>query len=116
MEREPLSEKRTQEIYKLIYQLRDSNNVKIGCNESLKAINKNMALLVVVAKDAVPECIVEPLPVLCEQKGVDCVYVESKTALGKACKLDVDTVACTIFSRRDEDSSKIIDQITFALK
>lgn len=116
MDREPLSEKKTQDIYKLIYELKQNNNIRVGCNEAIKAINSNSALLVVVANDAVPQSITEPLPVLCEQKGVDCVFVGSKTALGKACRLEIDVAACAIYTRKEEDSSRIQEKIAKALK
>lgn len=115
MEKEPLTSKKTQELYKLLYSLKSERKIKIGFNETVKAINANTALLAVVAKDATPSCLIDPLPVLCERKGVQFVFVESKTALGKACGAAVDVLACAVFVPKDEDSSGVAKQITQAL-
>ncbi|KAM0679872.1 NHP2-like protein 1 [Glugoides intestinalis] len=113
MENELLSSKKTQELYKLIYSLKPEGKIKIGFNETVKAVNNNTALLAVVAKDACPACLVEPLPILCERKGVQCVFVESKTALGKACGAEVDVLACAVFvPKHENDTSNISNKIS----
>lgn len=111
-----LNDKKAQELYKLIYTLKPLGKIKIGFNNSIKSVNRSTALLVVVAKDAVPNCIVEPLPILCEQKGTQYVYVSSKVALGKACGLEIDVIACTIFCEKHEDPTKLNSQILKAIK
>lgn len=116
MDREILPESKMQAVYKLVYNLRASNNIKVGFNEAAKSLNNGTALLTIVVMDAVPACLVEPLPVVCEQKGVDFVRVSSKSALGKACRLQVDVIACSIFAGRNEDSARLVAQISQALK
>lgn len=116
MDREILKESRMEALYKLIYDLRPAGNIKVGLNESIKSVNNNTALIAVIAADAELACLSEPLPILCEQKGIQCVYVESKAALGKACHVKVDVLACTIYVNRNDSSSKITAQIAHALK
>ncbi|KAI5168599.1 U4/U6 small nuclear ribonucleoprotein SNU13 [Pancytospora epiphaga] len=116
MEKEQLTEAKMQELYKLLYNLKASDNVKVGYNAAAKSVNKGTALLVVVARDTEPYAIVEALPIICDQKGVEIVHVSSKTALGKACHLQVNVIACAIFADRNEDSSRLQSQITQILK
>lgn len=113
---ETLNSKRTQEVYKLIHSLKSEGKVKSGYNEAVKSIKNNTALLVVIASNAEPPCLVDPLPVLCEQKGVQFVFVESKTALGKACSVDVDVLACAVFVPKHENATQISTKIAQTLK
>jgi ribosomal protein L7Ae-like RNA K-turn-binding protein len=116
MEKECLSSKRSQELYKLLLSLKPKGYVKVGFNETIKAINNNLALIAVIAKDAVPPCLVDPLPVLCEQKGVPFVFIDSKTALGKACGLEIDVLSCAIFVPKHEEPTKIANELSKILK
>lgn len=111
-----LNQSKQQELYKLIQSLRSTGNVCIGFNETVKAVNAGRALLVIIADDAVPKAITDPLPVLCESKGVDYVYVSSKSALGKASKLQTDVISEAICLKGSEDAEAIMDKINKALK
>jgi U4/U6 small nuclear ribonucleoprotein SNU13 len=113
---ESLSSKKSQELFKLIFELRPKGYIKIGFNETVKAINNNLALCAVIARDAVPPCLVDPLPVLCEQQGVQFVFVDSKTALGKACKMEIDVIACCFFVPKHEESNKITEELSKIIK
>lgn len=106
-----LDENTMQDLYKTIASLRPTQNIKVGVNECIKAINKKEALLVVVAVDAVPEALIGPLPTVCELNGIKCIFVSSKTALGKACKLGVDVIACCIVTKKGENSDKLYKDI-----
>lgn len=116
MVHEALNSKRTQELYKLIFSLKTEGSIKAGYNVAVKSVKNSTALLVVIAKDAEPTCLVEPLPVFCEQKGVPFVFVESKTALGKACGLEVDVLACALTVPKHEDTASLSTKIAQALK
>lgn len=116
MEHESLNSKKTQEIYKLIYSLKSDGQIKTGYNETVKAIKNNTAILVVIAKDAEPTCLIDPLPTFCEHRGIQYVFIDSKTALGKACGVDVDVLACAIYVSKDEDSTKTSTKILQILK
>lgn len=116
MENEVLNEKKAQEIYKLIDSLKSQKRVKVGLNQAIKSVNNSTAVIVVIANDSTPPCLVAPLPVLCEQKGVRYVLVDSKVALGRACGLEIGVLSCSIVVDRHEDSTKLSDQISRALR
>lgn len=113
---EVLNDKRAQDLYKLIKSLKSNKKIRIGCNETIKAINRNTAIIAVMAADASPECLIEPLPILCEQKGIQYVVVSDKQALGKACGLEINVIACAIVAGKHEDSCKLQDNIAKVLK
>lgn len=116
MEKECLSSKKSQELFKLILELKPKGYIKVGFNESIKAINNNLAICAVIAKDAAPPCLVDPLPVLCEQQDVQFVFVDSKTALGKACGMKIDVLACVVFVPKHEETTKVANQLSTVLK
>lgn len=116
MENEVLNEKKAQEMYKLIDSLRTQKKVKVGINEAIKSVNNGTAIIVVIAIDSVPSCLVAPLPVLCEQKGMQYVFVDSKIALGRACGLDIGVLSCSIAVGKNEDSTKLSDQVSRVLR
>lgn len=116
MEKECLSSKRSQELFKLILDLRPRGYIKVGFNESIKAINNSLALCAVIARDAAPPCLVDPLPVLCEQQGIQFVFVDSKTALGKACGMEIDVLACAIYVPKHEETTKVANELAAVLK
>lgn len=107
-----LSDKKAQDLYKMIYSLKPMNRIKVGFNSAIKAINNGCSLLVVIAKDTVPSCLVDPLPILCEQKGAQYVFVDSKIALGKACGLEISVMACSIITDPKKDSTNILKEIS----
>lgn len=98
MEYEVLNSKKSQLAYKTINDHKIQGKIRIGYNETVKAIGNGSATLVIIAKDAEPSCLVDPLPVICEQKGVHFVFVESKAAIGKACGMEVNVLACALLS------------------
>jgi len=52
--------------------------LKRGVKEVIKAIRKGGTGLVVLAGDIYPVDVISHIPVYCEEKGVPCVFVESK--------------------------------------
>ncbi|CAG2100025.1 unnamed protein product [Medioppia subpectinata] len=109
--KELLSDKKSQELYVLVGKLIPEKKVKIGMNETIKAIHNGTALLVVLADDSDPKCLTEASLTLCEQKGIEYVYVSSRSAMGKACKLERGVIALAIYDNKDTDSSTILSQI-----
>ncbi len=75
---------------------RETGRVKVGTNETTKAVERGIAKLVVIAEDVDPEEIVMHLPILCEEKGVPYVYVPSKAELGKAGGIEVSAASLAI--------------------
>ncbi|MDI6826016.1 MAG: 50S ribosomal protein L7Ae [Candidatus Aenigmarchaeota archaeon] len=76
---------------------KNTGKIKKGTNETTKAIERGVAKLVVIAKDVEPKEIVMHLPILCEEKKCDYVYVPSKEELGRAVGINVSTAsACVV--------------------
>lgn len=92
------NDQQTTQIYNLLQQCKDSDDLKMGANEVTKALNKGKAQLVVMASDTLPPEIIAHLPILCEDKNVSYLYVASKAALGKACGISRSVIAVAIAS------------------
>jgi len=83
--------------------------LKKGANETIKAINRAQAEFVILAADTEPLEIVLPIPLLCEDKNVPYVFVESMHKLGRATGISRPVISCAILS---DDSSQLKDTIT----
>jgi len=78
---------------------KNTGKIKKGTNETTKAIERGKTKLVVIANDVEPKEIVMHLPVLCEEKKCEYVYIPSKEELGRAVGINVGTAsACIIES------------------
>lgn len=96
-------------ILDLVQQANNYKELKRGANEATKTLNRGTSQLIVMAADAEPLEILLHLPLLCEDKNVPYVFVESKHALGRACGISRPVVSVSITS--DPDSSNIASQI-----
>lgn len=67
----------------------------VGTKQTLKAVEKGQARIVYIAKDA-EERVTSPLIKLCEEKGVEVVYVESMQELGKTCGIKVGAASAAV--------------------
>ncbi|MGI6712033.1 MAG: L7Ae/L30e/S12e/Gadd45 family ribosomal protein [Bacillota bacterium] len=74
--------------------LKDSKKV-VGTKQTLKAVQKNIAVKVFVAEDAETRVLM-PLFELCSEKNIEVIKVESMAELGKACGIDVGTASAAI--------------------
>ncbi|MBU0666528.1 MAG: ribosomal L7Ae/L30e/S12e/Gadd45 family protein [Nanoarchaeota archaeon] len=86
----------SEKIYEAIELARKTGKIKKGTNEVTKAIEKGTPKIVVYAKDINPPEITMHLPLLCKEKGIKCVEVDSKEQLGAAAGLPVGTAAVAI--------------------
>lgn len=77
-------------------------NIKKGANEVTKMINRGKAMLVVLAADCNPIEIIQHIPVLCNDKDVSYIYIESGEALGRACGVERGIAAATFYYDSDE--------------
>ena len=80
--------------------LKDMQRV-VGLKQSCKAIGRNQAELAYLADDTEPY-IAESFKELCEEKGVEVVFVPSGRELAKACKVEVST-ACAVLLKTAEN-------------
>merc|ERR1719251_20966 len=90
--------KLVEKISQLIKDAGTAGNLKRGANESTKAVNRNLAKLVIIAADTKPLEIVLHLPLLCEEKSISFVYVPSKTDLGRDSQSSRNACALAILS------------------
>ncbi len=72
-----------------------SDSLVAGLRRSIKLIETDGAAMAYVASDIAPN-IYEGFVNLCAQHGVPVTEVPSKSALGKACRIDVDAAVVTI--------------------
>ncbi|KAH0577162.1 Ribosomal protein L7Ae [Spironucleus salmonicida] len=90
------------DVLAIVKQAKTINRIARGINECTKQAAKSRTRLVVIAADAVPIEIALHLPELCEDKGIICVFVNSRVELGRACGLGRPAVACCIKNANKE--------------
>ena len=102
-----------EKVLELVRTARETGRVRIGTNETTKAVERGQAKLVVIAEDVDPEEIVMHLPILCEEKGIPYAYVPSKKELGSAAGIEVSAAAVAIIDAgKAKDALKeIVKQI-----
>lgn len=95
-------------LLELVQQACNLKQLRKGANEATKTLNRGIAEFVVMAADAEPLAILLHLPLLCEDKNVQYVFVPSKTALGRACGVSRPVIACSVTSN---EGSQLAAQI-----
>ncbi|KAJ1966700.1 RNA binding protein snu13, partial [Dimargaris verticillata] len=88
----------TQTILDLVQQASHYKQLRKGANEVTKTLNRGIAEFIVMAADAEPLEVLLHLPLLCEDKNVPYIYVNSKVALGRACGVSRPVLATSITS------------------
>ncbi|KNC55471.1 NHP2-like protein 1 [Thecamonas trahens ATCC 50062] len=83
-------------ILDMVQQAANYRQLKKGANEATKTLNRGIAELVVMAADTEPIEILMHIPLLCEDKNVPYVFVESQAALGRACGVSRPVIAASI--------------------
>nr|XP_027193871.1 NHP2-like protein 1 homolog [Dermatophagoides pteronyssinus] len=105
----PLAPKELEtELYNLIQAAIKQGQIRRGANEAAKALNKGRAEIIVLAADTEPIEIVLHLPLLCEDKNIPFVFVNSRSALGRACGVTRSVIALAITT---DDRSPLEKQI-----
>lgn len=93
---------------------KNTGKIKKGSNETTKAIERGDTKLVVIAKDVEPKEIVMHLPVLCEEKKCEYVYIPSKEELGRAVGINVGTAAACII--QPGEAKELVGEIIKKIK
>lgn len=83
-------------VLQLVEVVKNSGKIRKGTNETTKTVERGKSYLVVIANDVEPPEVVMHLPVLCDEKKIPYVYVQSKLELGRAAGIDVPTAAISI--------------------
>jgi U4/U6 small nuclear ribonucleoprotein SNU13 len=95
-------------IIDLVQQASHYKQLKKGANEATKTLNRGISEFIVMAADTEPLEILLHIPLLCEDKNVPYVFVNSKAALGRACGVSRPVVACSVTTN---DQSELKNQI-----
>lgn len=82
--------------YEVVELARDTGKLKKGTNEVTKIVERGEAVLVVLAEDVQPPEILAHMPMLCEERNIPYVYVDSKAQLGNSCGLEKPTASIAI--------------------
>lgn len=104
-----MSDELLKKAYEAVEIARKTGKIKKGTNETTKALERGVAKLVVIAKDASPAEIVMHLGPLCTEKKVPFVNDASKEELGAAAGLSVPAVSVAII--QEGDAADIIKDI-----
>jgi len=88
---------------------RNTGKIRIGTNETTKAVERGIAKLVVTAEDVQPKEVILHLSPLCNEKKIPYVSVKSKQELGRSAGIDVSTAAIAII--QEGDAKKDIEEL-----
>ena len=108
----PLASKNIQkEIFSAITRASQLKKIKKGANEATKTLNRGISDLIVIAADVKPLEIVLHLPLLCEDKNVPYVFVESQRLLGRACGVSRPVIAASILNNTSDDLKNSVSKL-----
>ena len=108
----PLASKSIQkEIFNAITKAAQLKKIKKGANEATKTLNRGISDLIVIAADVKPLEIVLHLPLLCEDKNVPYVFVESQRLLGRACGVSRPVIAASILNNTSDDLKNSVSKL-----
>jgi len=93
----------------LIEKAKKTGKIKVGVNETTKAIERGKAKLVFIAEDVTPQEIVMHLPLLCEEKKIPFTYVSTKKELGEKIGIGVGTASIAL--TEEGSAKKELEQI-----
>ncbi len=75
---------------------RQKGKIRIGVNETTKAVEREVAKLVLIAEDVNPKEIVMHIPLLCDEKKIPYCQVKTKKELGEKAGIEVGTSCVAI--------------------
>ena len=82
--------------YDIVEKAAKTGKVDKGVNEVTKAVERGAAKLVVCASDVDPKELTQHLPILCKEKGIKFVVVDSKEKLGISVGITRPTAAVAV--------------------
>ncbi|KAG9034662.1 RNA binding protein snu13 [Tulasnella sp. UAMH 9824] len=106
----------TNQILDLVQQASHFKQLKKGANEVTKTLNRGIAEFIVLSADTNPIEILLHLPLLCEDKNVPYVFVPSKIALGRACGVTRQVIACSVTTNEARELNSQIQTIKLAIE
>jgi large subunit ribosomal protein L7Ae len=91
------------DAYNIVEKARNTGKIEKGTNEVTKAIERETAKFVAYAADVDPKEIVQHISVLCKEKEIKCVEVDSKQKLGIAAGIKVSCSSVAVIEAGDAD-------------
>jgi len=98
-------------ILDLVERASQFKQLKKGANEATKTLNRGIAEIIILTADTEPLEILLHLPLLCEEKNVQYVFVASKAALGRACGVSRPVIAASVTTNENKELSSQIQTI-----
>ena len=95
------------EIQKIIKKVRETGKIDRGVNEVTKAVERNVALAVVIATNAEPKELTQHLPIICKEKKIPCIEIDSKEDLGILSGIERPTAAIAILEAGEADLTSL---------
>ena len=95
------------DTYGIVEKSKRTGKIEKGTNEVTKAIERGTAKFVAYASDVEPKEIVQHLPILCKEKGIPCVEVESREKLGIVSGINRPTTAIAILEAGEADLTSL---------
>ena len=92
------------DFYTIVEKAKKSGKIEKGTNEVTKAIERGTAKLVVAASDVDPKEIVQHLAILCKEKEIKYVEVDSKKKLGISAGLPVSCSSIAVIESGDAEN------------
>ena len=83
----------------------DPRSIRKGVNETTKNVERQKAKLVVIAGDVDAPQVVFHLPLICDEKNVPYVFVDTKDDLGKAANLSVGCSAIAVINVKEQEAA-----------
>ncbi|MBU2476417.1 50S ribosomal protein L7Ae [Candidatus Micrarchaeota archaeon] len=87
----------------LIETAKKTGKIRIGVNETTKAVERGKAKIIFIAEDITPQELVMHLPLLCEEKKIPYSYITTKKELGEKAGIEVGTASIAVM---EEGSAK----------
>jgi large subunit ribosomal protein L7Ae len=84
------------DVYEIVEKASKTGKVERGVNEVTKAVERGIAKAVVIASDVDPKELTQHLPILCEEKKIQFVVVDSREKLGISAQINRPTAAIAI--------------------
>ncbi|PCH37870.1 NHP2/L7aE family protein [Wolfiporia cocos MD-104 SS10] len=103
------------QILDLVERASQFKQLKKGANEATKTLNRGIAEIIILTADTEPLEILLHLPLLCEEKNVQYVFVASKAALGRACGVSRPVIAASVTTNENKELSSQIQTIKRAI-
>lgn len=91
------------DFYNIIEKARKTGKIEKGTNEVTKAVERGAAKAVFVAADVSPKEIIQHLPILCKEKNIKCIEVDSKQKLGVAVGIKVPCSSVAVINAGDAE-------------